>query len=104
MWGAKDDGGGKSSNIVTRIRMKPRCREPTLVHGTPFTNPTHMPSAQKRQKEMKEGMMGADTPRAAGDSCEGSIHPSVLDVQPLSVEGLGIGPSVEELNKLKLTK
>jgi len=49
-------------------------------------------------------MPGADKPRATGDPCEGSVHPSALDMQPLSVEGSGIGPSVEELNKLKLTK
>ena len=53
---------------------------------------------------MKEGMMGANKPRAAGDPCERSVHPSILDVQQLSVEWLGIGQSVEELNKLKLTK
>ena len=49
-------------------------------------------------------MMGADEPRATNDPGEGNVHPSVLDVQPLLVEGSGIGPSVEELNKLKLTE
>ncbi|KAJ8422167.1 LOW QUALITY PROTEIN: hypothetical protein Cgig2_019853 [Carnegiea gigantea] len=47
-------------------------------------------------------MTGADKPRATGDPCEGSVHPFVVD--PLSMEGLGIGPSAEELNKLKLKK
>jgi len=49
-------------------------------------------------------MMGVDEPRATNDPGEGNVHPSVLDVQPLSVEGSGIDPSVEELNKLKLIK
>jgi len=49
-------------------------------------------------------MIGAGEPHAANDPGEGSVYPSVLDVQPLSVEGSGIGPSVQELNKLKLTK
>ena len=63
-----------------------------------------MPGARKSKNKIKEGMMGADKPRAAGDPCEGSVHPSVLDVQPIFVEESGIGPSVEEMNKLKLTK
>ena len=102
--GWEGDGGEKSSNIVTHMRRKPRCRKPAAVHGTPFTDPTHMLGARKRQKGMKEGMTGADKPRAAGDPCEGSMHPFIVDMQPFSVEGSGIGSSVEELNKLKLTK
>ncbi|KAJ8435883.1 hypothetical protein Cgig2_010916 [Carnegiea gigantea] len=100
----RGDGSGKSSNIVTCMKRKPRCWKPTAVHGTPFADLTHIPGARKRQKEMKEGMIGANKPRAAGDPCEGNVHPFVVDVQPLSVEGSGIGSSVEELNKLKLTK
>ena len=49
-------------------------------------------------------MTGPDEPHAADDLGEGSGHPYVLDVQPLAVEGSGIGPSVKELNKLKLMK
>ncbi|KAJ8443110.1 hypothetical protein Cgig2_030878 [Carnegiea gigantea] len=99
-----DDGGGKSSNIVTCMRRKPRCWKPATVHGSPFTDPTSQSGARKSKKERKEGMTGADEPRAADDPGEGSVHPSVFDLQPISVERSGIGPSVEELNKLKLTK
>jgi len=53
---------------------------------------------------MKEGMTGADKPRASGDPYEGTVHLFVVDVQPISVGGSGIRPSVEELNKLKLMK
>ena len=102
--GCEDDGGGKRSSIVTRIKRKPRCWKPATVHGSPFTDPTHPPGARKSKKERNKGMAGAEEPRAADDPGEGSVHPSVLDVQQLSVEGLGIGSSVEELNKLKLTK
>jgi len=100
--GSEDDAGGESSNIVIYMRRNPRCRKLVAVHGTPFIDPT--PGAWKNKKEMKEGMTGADKPCAIGDACEGSVHPSVLNVQPLSVEGSGIGPSVEELNNLKLTE
>ncbi|KAJ8427145.1 hypothetical protein Cgig2_005203 [Carnegiea gigantea] len=102
--GGEDDGGGKSSNIVARMRRKPRCRKPAAVNDSPFTDPTHLPGARKSKKERNEGMTGADEPCAADDPGERSVHPSVLDVRPLSVEGSGIGPSVEELKKLKLTK
>ncbi|KAJ8425359.1 hypothetical protein Cgig2_032875 [Carnegiea gigantea] len=102
--GCEDDSGGKSSNIVARMRRKPQCRKLATVHGRPFTDPTRLPNARKSKKERKEGMTGADEPHAADDPGEGSEHPSVLDVQPLAVEGSGIDPSVEELNKLKLTK
>ncbi|KAJ8427794.1 hypothetical protein Cgig2_032853 [Carnegiea gigantea] len=102
--GCEDDGGGKSSNIVIRIRRKLRCRKQAAVHGTPFTDPTRIPGARKSKKEMKEGMTDVDKPCAVGDPCEGSAHPSVLDMQPLSVAGSGIRPSVEELHKLKLTE
>ncbi|KAJ8442944.1 hypothetical protein Cgig2_019517 [Carnegiea gigantea] len=94
----EDDSGGKSSNIIARMRRKPR------LYDNPFTDPTRLLGAQKSKKERNEGMTGVDEPRAANDPDEGSVHPSVLNVQPLSVEGSGIGPSVEELNKLKLTK
>ncbi|KAJ8429560.1 hypothetical protein Cgig2_010273 [Carnegiea gigantea] len=60
------------------------------------------PSVAERQKEMKEGMKGADKPCASGDPCEGSVHLFVVDVQPISVGGPSIRPTVEELNKLKL--
>ncbi|KAJ8427980.1 hypothetical protein Cgig2_017467 [Carnegiea gigantea] len=98
--GCEDDGGGKSSNIVACMRRKPRCRKPTAVHGSPFTDPTRSSGARKSKKERNEGMTGADEPRTTDDLGEGSVHPSILDVQPLSVEGSDIGPSVEELNKL----
>ncbi|KAJ8430528.1 hypothetical protein Cgig2_012927 [Carnegiea gigantea] len=74
------------------------------VHDSPFTGPTHLPGAQKSKKEMKDGVTSADEPPAVDDPSEGSVDPPILDVQPLSVEGLGIGPSVEKLNKMKLTK
>ncbi|KAJ8432869.1 hypothetical protein Cgig2_033874 [Carnegiea gigantea] len=102
--GCKDDGGEKSSNIVTRMRRKPRCRKPTAVHCSLFTDPTSLAGARKSKKEKNEGMTGVDEPCVANDHGEGSMYPSILDVQLLSVEGSGIAPSVEELNKLKLTK
>ena len=46
--GCGDGGGGKSSNIVTCMRRKPRCQKPAAVHATPFTNPTHIRGALKR--------------------------------------------------------
>ncbi|KAJ8429583.1 hypothetical protein Cgig2_023789 [Carnegiea gigantea] len=102
--GCEDDGGRKSSNIVAHMRRKPWCWKPAAIHGSPFTDPTSLLGARKSKKEGNEGMTGANEPRAANDPGEGSVHPSVFDVQPLSVEGSGIGPSTEELNKLKLTK
>ncbi|KAJ8424262.1 LOW QUALITY PROTEIN: hypothetical protein Cgig2_019207 [Carnegiea gigantea] len=62
------------------------------------------PSARKSKKEMKEGVTGADEAPAVDDPAEGSVDPPILDVQPLSVEGSSISPSVEELNKFKLMK
>ncbi|KAJ8425387.1 hypothetical protein Cgig2_018476 [Carnegiea gigantea] len=86
--GCRDDGGGNSSNIVTRMRRKPKSQKPATVHGSPFTDPTHLLGAQKSKKEMNEGVTGADKPRAVDNLGEGSVDPPVLDMQPLSVEGL----------------
>ncbi|KAJ8435706.1 hypothetical protein Cgig2_002663 [Carnegiea gigantea] len=102
--GCEDDGGEKSSNIVARMRRKPRCRKLAAVYGSPFTDQTRLPSARKSKKERNEGMTGADEACAVDDPGERSVHSSTLDVHPLLVEGSGIGPSVEELNKLKLMK
>jgi len=49
-------------------------------------------------------VIGGHEARAVDDLGDGSVDPPVLDVQPLSVEGSGIGPSVEELSKIKLMK
>ena len=54
--------------------------------GHTFTDPTHLSGARKSKKETNKGMTSADEPRAADDPGEGSVHPSVLDVHPLSVE------------------
>ncbi|KAJ8434761.1 hypothetical protein Cgig2_019686 [Carnegiea gigantea] len=86
------------------IPEKPRSRKPTAIHGSPFTDPTHLLGARKSKKEMNEGVIGADEPRAVDDPSERSMDLPVLDVQALSVEGSGIGPSVEELSMIKLTK
>ncbi|KAJ8449610.1 hypothetical protein Cgig2_005632 [Carnegiea gigantea] len=75
-----------------------------VVHGSSFTDPTRLSGARKSKKEMKDGVTGTNEPAAMDDPAEGSVDPPILDMQPLSVEGSGIDPSVEELNKMKLTK
>ncbi|KAJ8432413.1 LOW QUALITY PROTEIN: hypothetical protein Cgig2_013827 [Carnegiea gigantea] len=100
--GCRDDGGGNNSNIVTRGSLE--VEKLTVVHGSPFTDPTRLSGARKSKKEMKEGVTGVDEPHAVDEPSEGSVDPPVLNVQPLLVEGSGIGPSMEELNKIKLTK
>ncbi|KAJ8434227.1 LOW QUALITY PROTEIN: hypothetical protein Cgig2_005906 [Carnegiea gigantea] len=102
--GCGDNGGGNSSNIVTHMRRKPRSRKPTVVHGSPLTDPTRLPGARKSKKDMNEGVTAADEPRAVDDPGERSVDPPDLSIQPLSVEGSSICPSVEDLNKIKLTK
>ncbi|KAJ8449219.1 hypothetical protein Cgig2_021683 [Carnegiea gigantea] len=47
-----------SANVKYR---RPRHRKPTAVHGTPCTSPTRGPRAQKRHKDMTEGMMAVGT-------------------------------------------
>ena len=98
------DGVGKSSNIVTYMKRRPRSRKPTAVHGTPYTDPTRLPGARKKQKDITEGSAGADPPGADSDPCEGRVDPKVVDVHPIAVEGSSVGQSAEDFNKLKLTK
>jgi len=33
----KGDGARKSSDIVTRMKRRPQCEKPTVVHGTLYT-------------------------------------------------------------------
>ncbi|KAJ8422394.1 LOW QUALITY PROTEIN: hypothetical protein Cgig2_028209 [Carnegiea gigantea] len=61
-----------------------------------FTDPTRLPSDRKSEKEMKDGVTGADKPRAMDDPTKGSVNPHW--------KGQASAPSVEELNKIKLTK
>ncbi|KAJ8439203.1 LOW QUALITY PROTEIN: hypothetical protein Cgig2_003416 [Carnegiea gigantea] len=98
------DGVGKSSNILTCMKRRPQCRKPIAVHGTPYTDPTRMPGARKTQKDMTEGITGAETAYAGSDPCDGTADEEVLDVQAITVEGSCMGLSAEDLNNLKLTK
>jgi len=85
------DRVGKSSNIVTRMKMRPRCQKPATMHDTPYTDSTWLPGAWKRHKDMTKGMTGAETGCASSDPCEGRVDPEVLDVQPIAVEGSVMG-------------
>ncbi|KAJ8453380.1 LOW QUALITY PROTEIN: hypothetical protein Cgig2_008264 [Carnegiea gigantea] len=61
------DNVGKSSNIVTHMKRRPRCRKPAAAHDTPYTDPTHLPGVRNRQKDMTKWMTGADTAGAGSD-------------------------------------
>ncbi|KAJ8444429.1 hypothetical protein Cgig2_005951 [Carnegiea gigantea] len=74
------------------------------VHGTPYTNPAHPLGARKKQKDITEGRMGADTVGTGSDPCEGRVDPGVLNGHPIAVEGSGVGQSAQDFNELKLTK
>ncbi|KAJ8440451.1 LOW QUALITY PROTEIN: hypothetical protein Cgig2_013610 [Carnegiea gigantea] len=81
------DGVRKSSNIVTRMKRRPRSWKPTAVYGTPYTDPTRPPGAWKKQKDITEGRTGADMPGTGSDPCEGRVGPGVLDVHLIAMEG-----------------
>ncbi|KAJ8435604.1 hypothetical protein Cgig2_016428 [Carnegiea gigantea] len=70
----RGDGVGKSSNFVTCMKRRPRCRKSVAVHGTPCTDPTQLPGVRK---DMTERM---------------------------PIKGSALRPTVEDLNNLKLTK
>ncbi|KAJ8424519.1 hypothetical protein Cgig2_025781 [Carnegiea gigantea] len=67
----KGDGVGKRSNIVTYIKRRLRCEKPAAVHGIPYIDPTQQLRARKRQKDINEGMMVAETACASSGPCEG---------------------------------
>lgn len=98
------DGVGKSSNILTHMKRRPSCRKPTVVHGSPYTDPTQLLAARKRQKDMTERITGAEMAYAGSDPCDGKVGQEVLDVHPIAVERLRIEPSAKDLNNLKWIK
>ena len=80
------EGAGDSSNIVTRMKRRPRCRKPTAVHGTPYTDPTRHHGGRKKQKDLTDEGIRAEKTAGGDEPSVGEIATEILDVPPIAVE------------------
>lgn len=84
---------GKSSNLFTCIKGRPQCRKSATAYGTPYTNPTQLLGAWKRQKEITGGMTGVETAYVSSNPCEGSVDPEVLNSAAHNSGSVHLGPN-----------
>ncbi|KAJ8453089.1 hypothetical protein Cgig2_014852 [Carnegiea gigantea] len=81
------EGAGDSSNIVTRMKRRPRCRKLAAVHRTPYTDPTQHHGGRKKQKDLTNEGMGEEKAPGGDEPSEGEVATEILDMPPIAVEG-----------------